>query len=219
MRDSGHAHRLIGSPGARLLAVAALVTGVLVTGCGASSPGLTAARAGGATASRSGTSAGGGSASSRSTAPSAGGTGPLAFAKCMRAHGVPSFPDPSAGRGARVSIPIAGNPAAPVLRAAQAKCQKLVHGPVGGPFSPGATTHPSAQTLARLLKIAGCMRQHGVPQFPDPRTTVPSSPTGDQEISDFDGAILVFPATINLEAPAYRQALTACGAPPLGLPH
>ncbi len=36
-------------------------------------------------------------------------------------------------------------------------------------------THPSAQTLAKLLRIAVCMRQHGVSQFPDPRTTVPSN--------------------------------------------
>jgi len=63
------------------------------------------------------------------------------------------------------------------------------------------------------------MRQHGVPQFPDPATSVPSHPSGVREITDFDGAILLFPSTIDMEAPAYRQALTACGAPPLGLPH
>ena len=63
------------------------------------------------------------------------------------------------------------------------------------------------------------MRQHGVPQFPDSRTSVPSNPTGVQEITDFDDAILLFPSTINPQAPAYKQALTACGAPPLGLPH
>jgi hypothetical protein len=50
---------------------------------------------------------------------------------------------------------------------------------------------------------------------------MPSTPTpaGTGEISDFDGAILVFPRTIDMQAPAYRRALTACGAPPLGLPH
>ena len=34
-----------------------------------------------------------------------------------------------------------------------------------------------------------------------------------------DGAVLLFPSSINMEAPAYRQALTACDAPPLGLRH
>ncbi len=63
------------------------------------------------------------------------------------------------------------------------------------------------------------MRQHGVPQFPDPRTSVPSNPVGIREITDFDGAILLFPGTIDIQAPAYRRALAACGAPPLGLPH
>jgi hypothetical protein len=98
----------------------------------------------------------------------------------------------------------------------EAKCQKLVPGSGG---LPGSGPPPSAQTLAKLLKIAECMRQHGVPQFPDPRTSVPSSPAGIREITDFDGAILLFPSTINMQAPAYRQALSACGAPPLGLPH
>jgi hypothetical protein len=73
--------------------------------------------------------------------------------------------------------------------------------------------------LSRLVRIAGCMRRHGVPQVPDPRTSVPPNPGGDEVITDFDGAILIFPDTINLQAPAYRRALTACGAPPLGLPH
>jgi hypothetical protein len=135
----------------------------------------------------------------------------------MRANGVTNFPDPSPGGGARFPIPVGNNPAAPAFRVAQAKCQKLMTG--GFPASPGSTTHPSAQTLAKLLKIAQCMRQHGVPQFPDPRTTVPSNPAGIQEITDFDGAVLLFPSTINLQAPAYKHALAACGAPPLGLPH
>ena len=72
---------------------------------------------------------------------------------------------------------------------------------------------------AKLRTIAVCMRQHGVPQFPDPRTSVPINPSGIQEITDFDGVILLFPSTMNLQAPAYQQALKACGAPPLGLPH
>jgi len=75
--------------------------------------------------------------------------------------------------------------------------------------------------LTKLLRIAVCMRQHGVSQFPDPRTSVPRDPLAadDAEITDFDGAILLFPSTIDMQAPAYKQALTACGAPPLGLPH
>jgi hypothetical protein len=135
----------------------------------------------------------------------------------MRANGVPNFQDPKSGGGASFPITTGTSPAAPAFKAAQAKCQKLLPG--GLAVGPGSTTHASAETLAKLLKIARCMRQHDVPQFPDPTTSVPSTPGGFREITDFDGAILAFPGTINLQSPAYKQALTACGAPPLGLSH
>jgi hypothetical protein len=137
----------------------------------------------------------------------------------MRANGVPNFPDPKAGGGFDLNAATGVDPSAPAFRAAQAKCGKLISGAVGGPLSPGPT-HSSPQTLAKLRKIAVCMRGHGVPQFPDPRTSIPSDPpAGTQEITNFDGVILPFPTTMNLQAPAYKQALAACGAPPLGLPH
>jgi hypothetical protein len=136
----------------------------------------------------------------------------------MRSSGVPSFPDPSPGGGFEFHVSAAVG-SSPAFKAAQAKCRKLLPG--GGPPGLGSQTHPSAQTLAKLLRIAECMRQHGISEFPDPRTSIPSNPqaSGIREITDFDGAILLFPSTINMQAPAYRQALAACGAPPLGLPH
>jgi hypothetical protein len=202
-----------------LLATALLAGGVLLAGCGASSTSTSSTAARAATTTGARTAGRDAATSTASTASSA--SGPLAFAECMRANGVPNFPDPNPGGG--FNVPGGDNPAGPAFRAAQAKCQHLMGSPVGGPLSPGARTHPSAQTLAKLLRIARCMRKHGVPQFPDPATSVPSDlgvgegPGG--VITDFDGVILVFPATLNLQAPAYRQALTACGAPPLGLPH
>jgi hypothetical protein len=217
MQDMILPKRLTRLPQARLLAAATLMSGILVAGCGGGSPSPTAATVVGATASGSTTAAGRGATGSRSTAQGAGGSGPLAFAKCMRANGVPNFPDPNPGSGAIFPIPAETSPAAPAFKAAQAKCHKLIPG--GALPAPGSTTHPSALTLAKLLKIAQCMRHHGVPQFPDPGTSFPSTPGGFREITDFDGAILVFPSTINLQAPAYKQALAACGAPPLGLPH
>jgi hypothetical protein len=221
MRDSIHPKRLTRSARAGRLALAALVSAVLVAGCGGSSrsPTTSVLRSvsGAVTSARSSTATGDGATSSRSTDQGAGGSGPLAFAKCMRSNGVPNFPDPQPGGGALFSV--AGiNPLAPAVKAAQAKCQKLIG---GGPPGPGSQTHPSAQTMAKLRRIAECMRAHGVPQFPDPRTLVPSNAFGSGAgvITDFDGAILLFPSTINLQAPAYKQALTACGAPPLGLRH
>jgi hypothetical protein len=193
-------------PRACLLIAAAVVSAAVVAGCGGSSPNPTTA-SGGSTGSKSS------AASASSSGPSAGAPGALAFARCMRANGVPNFPDPTPGGGFAFQAAVSS----PALKGAQAKCQKLLPG--GGPPGPGSKTHPSAQTLGKLLKIAECMRTHGVPQFPDPRTSVPSNPVGIREITDFDDAILLFPSTINMQAPAYRQALSACGAPPLGLRH
>lgn len=185
------------------LAVSALLTGILVAGCGSTSAGPSSSVSS-ATSSRSST------ASARVAAPAG-----LAFAECMRSNGVPSFPDPLPGKGLLFQVKGSVN-SSPALKTAQAKCHKLLP---AGPPGPGSQTHPSSQTLTKLLKIAECMRQHGVSQFPDPRTSVPSNPVGITEITDFDGAILLFPSTMNLQAPAYRQDLAACGAPPLGLPH
>ena len=215
MPDSIDPKQLTRQPRARLLAVATLLSGVLVAGCGGSSPSPTAANAGAGTITGPSAATSAGAASSGSTVPGAGSPG-LAFAECMRSNGVPSFPDPSPGPGLLFSA-TGLNPSSPAFKVAQAKCKKLLPG--GGPPGPGTTTHPSARTLAKLVRIARCMRQHGVPQFPDPRTSVPSNLAGIDEITDFDGVILLFPATLNLRAPAYRQALTACGAPPLGLRH
>jgi hypothetical protein len=218
MQNRVDAKQLTGSRRPRALVAVTLVTGLLVAGCGGSSPRPAAASAGVSSRSTSTETRASSSSSSGSGsgAPAAGRPGPLAFAECMRANGVPNFPDPRPGRGALFAIPAGTSPAAPAFRGAQAKCQKFLG---GGPPIPGTTTHPSAQTLAKLLRISRCMRQHGVSGFPDPATTVPSNPTGIREITDFDGAILLFPSTLNLQSPAYKQALTACGAPPLGLPH
>ena len=130
----------------------------------------------------------------------------------MRAHGVTNFPDPSPGGGFKPNSSVVSTPA---FQSAQAKCQDLLGG------SAAFQTNPSRQTMTKLLRIATCMRAHGVHQFPDPLYSRPKqfTPGEYQEITDFDGATLLFPTSMNLQAPAYRQALTACGAPPLGLPH
>jgi hypothetical protein len=195
-------------PGA--LAAVTFVTGALLAGCGGGSGSATSAASTAAV-----TGAASSDAGSRSTASSAGPPAALAFARCMRSHGVPTFPDPEPGGG----FAFHASPAvisSPAFKAAQSKCAGLIG---GDPPGPGTRTHPSARTLNKLLTIAECMRQHGITQFPDPRTSVPSNPSGIREITDFDGAILLFPSTINMQAPAYRNDLNACGAPPLGLPH
>lgn len=191
-----------------MLAGAAL----LLAGCGGggSSPNAGVAHlantSGGASASGSGAA----------TSQGAGGSGSLeaaglAYAKCMRSGGVPNFPDPSGGGGFFFHKGAGANPSSPAFEAAQAKCKKYL------PAGPGSGPPPSAQTLARFLKIAQCMRSHGVPDFPDPRTSMPSNlrpPPGSPRfvISDIEGAILVM-GSIDTQSPTFTRAASACSFP------
>jgi hypothetical protein len=150
-----------------------------------------------------GTSSGGRGSSPESTASHE--QAMVTFAKCMRASGVSNFPDPSSG--GRITVPTATNPAAPLFKTAQAKCQKLLPGgglPGSEPSSPHA--------LAHWLNVSRCMRKHGIHDFPDPTTSVPSKPpAGIGEVADREGAILLFSSTINQQSPAFTRAAAACG--------
>ena len=97
-------------------------------------------------------------------------TGAVAYAACMRTHGVVNFPDPNSSgefegtqlKGVRVAIS--------VLRAADGVCIHLL-GPGGlrGVIeAPQDTAQQTRTHIADELSFAGCMRSHGVPRFPDP---------------------------------------------------
>jgi hypothetical protein len=87
------------------------------------------------------------------------------FVSCMRAHGVPNFPNlvPSPNGGAVPAEPVAIDPKSPAVQAARADCQSIL--PAEGP-SPGPAITTKDET--DYIKAAGCMRAHGVPDFPDP---------------------------------------------------
>lgn len=199
MRDSIHPKRLTRSRRLQLLTAAALMSGILAAGCGGSSRTPTAATVPGG--STSATSA----ARSRASAPDAG-VSALAFARCMRANGVPNFPDPNPGGGFSFPAGAGVDPYAPAVKAAQTKCQNFMPDPLShGPAF-------SAQSFAKVLRVAHCMRQHGIPDFPDPSTTRPSFSPGISVITDYDGAYLAFPASLDMQSPAYKRAASACGA-------
>jgi hypothetical protein len=81
--------------------------------------------------------------------------GSIRTAECMRANGVPDFPDPSittgpGGHGLRISIGSGAganlNPSSPAFKAAQAKCTKFV------------------QKVAREIRHAAGMPERSVPK-------------------------------------------------------
>ena len=134
----------------------------------------------------------------------------LRYSECMRSHGVPNFPDPSSGGGFEFSPSSGVNPSSPAVRAAQSKCRNDL--PTGG-IAPGVQTHPTAQWLAHMTSIARCMRRHGVTDFPDPRTSIPSPLPANGMVSNIQGAVLVFIDSAELQTPAFIRAAAACGYP------
>ena len=81
----------------------------------------------------------------------------LQFSQCMRANGVPSFPNPGPGGFARSGI----NLQSPAVQSAMNAC--MHHLPQAGhsPPVPASVWHQE-------LLLANCMRANGVPNFPDP---------------------------------------------------
>jgi hypothetical protein len=137
----------------------------------------------------------------------------IAFSKCMRAHGLPKFPDPqSSGGGVQLSIGSGTgiNPQAPAFQSAQKACRHLLPG--GGPGS----GHASRQAMAQMLQVSECMRAHGVSGFPDPTTKGPSDPTGYSAVMDRNGAVLAIPNSIDIRSPAFMRAAAACHFGPRG---
>ena len=122
----------------------------------------------------------------------------LEYARCMRAHGVPNFPDPSPAGG--LAIPNGINTAAPAFVSAQRACGKLAEGP-----------HDAASSEAaklRLVALARCMRAHGVPSFADPTSSPPPPSSGN--VLGAAGWFLALGNASERGSPAYRQAAGAC---------
>jgi hypothetical protein len=142
----------------RLIALAVTCCALAIAACASSSKSTTA---------------------SGSSLPAAG----LKFASCMRSHGVPNFPDPTANGPA----PTVGtvDKRSPAFQAAQQACARVQ--------AVIAEAKPRP-TRARLLRQAECMRSHGVPSFPDP----------------LPGGGFSYPSTINPQSPAFIAAQNAC---------
>ncbi len=180
--------------GAASLAVALIALGVLVTGCGGSSPSGGVASIGShasKTSTTSSTAAGStGSASPESQA--------VAYSACVRAHGVPNFPDPKiTTHGNEGSVAIGINPSIssnPHFKSAQQACKKLLPG--GGPGGEGPSHQITPSEQSQYLKAAACIRSHGVPNFPDPTFS--------------GGGVHIEHQNLNESSPAFKAAVHAC---------
>lgn len=112
-------------------------------------------------------------------------SGAVAFAQCVRSHGVADFPDPQNGH-----FLIGGNDQNnPSFQSAVQACQHLLP---GGSASNGGSSGGS--NTSELLAFAQCMQTHGVPQFPDP------TPNGG----------IGLPQGVDPNSPQFQQAWQTC---------
>jgi len=101
--------------------------------------------------------------------------GAVAYSACIRSHGVPNYPDPSNGelpKGTAQSFGVSSSQ----YQAAKSACQDLL--PNSDTNFTAALTQclengdcPQAvrqQALTEGRRFAQCMRDHGVPNWPDP---------------------------------------------------
>jgi hypothetical protein len=183
--------------GAAPLAVALIALSMLMTGCGGNSPSGSVANLGShasKTSTTSSTAAGssGGSGSSASPDSQA-----VAYSACVRAHGVPNFPNPKVStNGNEVKVAIGINPAIssnPRFKSAQQTCSKLL--PNGGPGGEG-NHQIGPQEQSQYLKAAACIRSHGIPNFPDPTFS--------------GGGVHIEHQGLNESSPAFKAAVHAC---------
>jgi hypothetical protein len=145
----------------------------------------------------------GGAASLGGSATTSGNSLALEFANCMRAHGVPNFPDPGTPAGNVV------DPGSPAVKTAGATCQKLE------PNNPQPSRKPTEARIRAAFAVARCMRAHQVSGFPDPTLTQP--PSGANVIDDA-GVMFVLPPSFTLNSPAVQRASGACGLGPPARP-
>jgi hypothetical protein len=108
----------------------------------------------------------------------------VAYAHCMRSHGVSNFPDPMAG--GQVALPTGLDPKSPQYEKAAVACRSIAPN--------GATQQHFTPPMAQLLQFSECMRSHGITKFPDPSNT----------------GRLSLPDGVSPNSPQFKSAQAAC---------
>ena len=191
--DRSRAARGLARAASLTAALAAL--SVLVTGCGGNSPtGGVASLSSHASKTSTTSSTAAGSTGGGESSP---GSQAVAYAACMRSHGVANFPDPKVStNGNEVKVAIGVNPSItgnPQFKSAQQACSKLLPG--GGPGA-GSNHQITPSEQSQYLKAAACIRSHGIPNFPDPTFS--------------GGGVHVAHQGLNESSPAFKAAVQAC---------
>lgn len=171
-------HSLRRPRAAGVVAVLLASSALAIAGCGSSSSTNT-----------SQASAGGGSGSAQPTSDS---SKAARFSQCMRAHGVPDFPDPNANGqfGLRVTKGSDLDPGSAAFKSADQACKSLQPAGFGG----GGSQSVAGQN--KMLQFVSCMRKNGVPKFPDP------SSSGALKITSGSG--------VDPNSPQFKSAMQSC---------
>ncbi|MFJ5155908.1 hypothetical protein ACIQCF_30920 [Streptomyces sp. NPDC088353] len=152
-----------------------LLAGALLTGCSGTSP----------DAADSADPAGSGKASASPTGPQ---DRALAYSQCMRDNGVSEFPDPSEDGGIKIGPGSGLDPNSSEFKKAREACQDLSP---QGRNSGGGTIDP-----AKAAEWATCIRENGLPDFPDPEVK-----SGSMQI-DMTG--------LDPQSDKFQKAMRAC---------
>lgn len=162
-----------------------IATGLLLiaasTGCGARPTSDGVATAGGGSA---GPSAGGGADGLSQQELAA------RYGQCVRDNGLPDFPDPKINANGGVSQDVPPGTDPQKIAAAQEKCRQWAPGG-------GEPTKLDPERIEQLRELAQCMRDHGVPTFPDP------TDQGIQANGNDSG--------LNPDDPTFKAAMRECG--------
>jgi hypothetical protein len=160
-----------------LVALALIAMVALISACGSTAPAGTSSGSSGGNNAPAGTGGSGANttASKREKA--------VKFAECVRAHGVPHFPDPDASGDFNFGVDVS----AAVFTAAVNACKALQ--PPGTLSSKRSTMQQSA-----ALRFAQCVRANGVPDFPDPVNGQPLIDTNRIPSSNQPGGMTILNA-------------------------